>query len=377
MASAAIPGASQQSTRPHAELRPVLAGRNADRVGRIAKALNLPYRSFSLNDPAEVRQGLAGIAAVLHAAGPFSATSRPMAEGCIEAGAHYCDITGEIDVFESLAGFDARARAAGVMLLPGCGFDVVPSDCLAAHLVARLPGAVKLRLSIGGLTRFSQGTAKTMVEGVARGAAVRVDGRIVERPRPPRSSADFGHGPKPTIGVSWGDVSTAWRSTGIPDIGVFFEADRAMRAVADMPPAIKRVFSLKFVQRMLTTLIDRRLPPGPTARGRELTGSAIIVAEAGPQQVSGRQAIRDSRALCVHGVDGGRIVRRAASGEAVAASRRLRRFLAPTSCWLSKVSIARICDGRTSSFILVLCKGQVRREVDKKKRLQRRGGSAP
>jgi short subunit dehydrogenase-like uncharacterized protein len=271
-------------------LRPLLAGRNADRVGRIAKALNLPHRSFSLDDPAEVRKGLAGIAAVLHAAGPFSATSRPMAEGCIEAGAHYCDITGEIDVFESLAGFDARARAAGVMLLPGSGFDVVPSDCLAAHVVARLPGAVKLRLSIGGLTRFSRGTAKTMVEGVARGTAVRADGRIVERPRPPRSSADFGHGPTPTIGVSWGDVSTAWRSTGVPDIGVFFEADRAMRAVADMPPAIKRVFSIKFVQRMLTTLIDRRLPRGPTAEQRA-SGSAKSSRKPGPRQASGRQVV--------------------------------------------------------------------------------------
>jgi short subunit dehydrogenase-like uncharacterized protein len=241
-----------------------------------------------------------------------------MARGCMDVGAHYCDITGEIEVFETLASFDAQARAAGVMLLPGSGFDVVPSDCLAAHVVARLPKAVKLRLSIGGLTRFSQGTAKTMVEGIARGTAVRIDGRIVEKQRAPRGSADFGFGPRPTVGVSWGDVSTAWHSTGVPDIGVFFEASRAMRVAADMPTQIKRVFGLTFVQRMLTTWIDRRLPPGPTAEQRA-SGSAVIVAEA--WTAAGARAasrLRTPEPYALTAMTSVESVRRAASGEAIA-----------------------------------------------------------
>ena len=260
-------------------LRPVLAGRDAHGVCELAQALSCSHRIFRLDDTPGLRKGLDGIAAVLHAAGPFSATARKMAEACIHTGTHYCDITGEIDVFEDLAGLDARARAAGVMLLPGAGFDVVPSDCLAAHVAARLPGATRLRLSIGGLTRLSQGTAKTMVENIARGTAVRSGGQIVERPFAPHASADFGTGPRPTVGVSWGDVSTAWYSTGVADITVFFEADRAMRAIAGMPMPVKRLLGLAPVQRVLKTQIGRRLPRGPTPAQRA-SGSAVIVAEA-------------------------------------------------------------------------------------------------
>ncbi len=100
--------------------------------------------------------GLAGIDAVLHAAGPLSAKAVPSPQACISTGTHYCDITGEIDVFEDLAALDGAAKTAEVTLLPGAGFDVVPSGCLAAHAAKRMPDAARLRLSIGGLTRASR-----------------------------------------------------------------------------------------------------------------------------------------------------------------------------------------------------------------------------
>ena len=138
-------------------LNPVLAGRRAEAVRALADRLRLRHRVFGLESRKALVEGLNGMTAVLHAAGPFSATSAPMAEACIAAGVHYCDVTGEIDVFEDLADLDARAKAVGIMLMPGVGFDVVPSDCLAAHVVARLPNAARLRLSIGGLTKASRG----------------------------------------------------------------------------------------------------------------------------------------------------------------------------------------------------------------------------
>ena len=298
-------------------MRPVLAGRDADRVGRLARTLGLSHRAFALDNPVTLRRGLEGFVAVMHAAGPFSATARPMAAGCLAAGAHYLDITGEIDVFEALAALDGKARDAGVMLLPGAGFDVVPSDCLAAHLVARLPDATRLRLSIGGLSRLSRGTAKTMVENVARGTAVRSAGRIVERPRASRGTADFGRGPRDTVGVSWGDVSTAWRSTGVPDIAVFFEADRAMRAAASLPGIAKRLLGAAPVQRVLKAGIDRRLPAGPTTEQRA-SGSAVIVAEAwnaAGRRAASRLATPEPYALTA--LTAVELLRRAAAGEAV------------------------------------------------------------
>lgn len=132
-------------------LRPVLAGRNADAVGAVARRLDLPHIAINLDDVAGLEAALHGRVAVIHCAGPFSKTSRPMANACLRTGVHYIDITGEIAVFEELHARDGEARAAGVMLLPGAGFDVVPSDCLAVHLKRRLPEATHLALAFRGL----------------------------------------------------------------------------------------------------------------------------------------------------------------------------------------------------------------------------------
>src|SRR5512133_703226 len=154
-------------------LAPILAGRDSERAVRVARALGCEWRAFPLSDPDAVRRGIRGAGAVLHCAGPFIRTAAPMAEACVDERVHYLDVTGEIPVFRALLAMGTTARNAGVMLLPGAGFDVVPTDCLAAHLVRRLPGAASLDLVLAGLDRPSRGTARTMLEhaGSARGAA--------------------------------------------------------------------------------------------------------------------------------------------------------------------------------------------------------------
>src|SRR5690242_17906818 len=145
-------------------LSPVLAGRDPRRLGRLAATLGgCEVRPFALDDAGVVRRELEGAAAVLHCAGPFAATFRPVAEACLATRAHYLDVTGEIPVFQGIAAMGPAAERAGVMLLPGAGFDVVPSDCLAAHLVRRLPGATSIVLAFAGLGRISRGTARTML----------------------------------------------------------------------------------------------------------------------------------------------------------------------------------------------------------------------
>ena len=143
-------------------LRPLLAGRNAEEIEALAARLELDSRIFGLDDPAALARGLEGVAAVLHCAGPFIWTSKPMIAACLAAQAHYLDITGEIGVFESVQRRADQARDAGVALIPGVGFDVVPTDCLAARLAAALPNATHLTLAFtseGGST--SPGTMKT------------------------------------------------------------------------------------------------------------------------------------------------------------------------------------------------------------------------
>jgi short subunit dehydrogenase-like uncharacterized protein len=249
-------------------LRPLVAGRDAAAVQAVAGPLALAWRAASLDDAVALDAALAGVTVVIHCAGPFSRTSRRMADACLRNRVHYLDITGEIAVFEALAARDAEARAAGVMLLPGAGFDVVPSDCLAAHLKRRLPTATSLTLAFHGGTGLSRGTATTMAENAGSPGAVRRGGRIVPVPPAWRTHViDFGDKPRLAATIPWGDVSTAFYSTGIPDIEVF----------AAMPPATVR--SLRFsrflapilrtgwVRRRLVASIKRR-PPGPSAQAR-------------------------------------------------------------------------------------------------------------
>jgi short subunit dehydrogenase-like uncharacterized protein len=257
---------------------PILAGRRTEPLRSLARELGCESRAFGLDDP--VAPNLQDVDVVAHCAGPFVDTYRPMVDACLATGTHYLDITGEISVFEAVKQYDDTASDAGVMLLPGGGFDVVPSDCLAAHLHDRLPDATELTLAFDvGDMEASAGTLKTMVEGLGAGSAVRENGRIVSVPFGERTKElDTGRGRQRFIAFPWGDVSTAYHSTGIPNIGVYVPVSenglRAMRVANALAP----VLSADPVTQALQWIIDRTVE-GPDERDRE-TGSASFWGEA-------------------------------------------------------------------------------------------------
>jgi short subunit dehydrogenase-like uncharacterized protein len=270
-------------------LRPILAGRDREKVERLAAELRLEHRVFSLDDAAAIDAALSGVEAALHCAGPFSRTSGAMADGCLRTGTHYLDITGEIAVFESLAARDAEAKSAGVMLLPGVGFDVVPSDCLAAHLKRRLPSATKLTLAIRGLGRISHGTATTMVENINRGGLVRRSGRLTPVPTAWKTrDIDFGDGPVKAVTIPWGDVATAFYSTGIPNIEVYAAVPAAARRMMVLSRAFGWLLGSAPVQGFLKRRIKAQ-PPGPSdaerARGKSFVWGEVTD-DSGQRQVS-------------------------------------------------------------------------------------------
>ena len=202
--------------------RPVLAGRSEHKVKPLAQRLGLPWQAFDLANPAAVRAGLEGMRLVLHAAGPFVDTSTAMIRGCLEVGAHYLDITGEIPVFEHTLAQDAEAKARGVVLMSGVGFDVVPTDCLAAHVVNRLVGATKLEIAIAAIGRPSAGTTKSTFEGMLRGGLVRRDGKLVPHPMGKGArSIRFSDRSREVMPIPWGDLATAYRTTGVPNITTY------------------------------------------------------------------------------------------------------------------------------------------------------------
>jgi short subunit dehydrogenase-like uncharacterized protein len=270
--------------------RPVLAGRDAARLEAQAARHGLPWRAVSLDDYAAIRDLLAPAALVIHAAGPFVHTSRPMLDACLATGTHYLDITGEIAVFEACAARDAEARNAGIVVMPGTGFDVVPSDSLAAWLKRRLPEATALTLAIRGGGRLSHGTAKTMAENAGGGGAVRRGGRIVRVPAGwKQRMVDYGDGPQLAVTIPWGDVSTAFHTTGIPDIEVYSAMDRGTLRGLKLSNLVGPLLRLGPVQRWMNRRIDAA-PAGPSESTRARTTSEVWgeVKSADGRVVSGR-----------------------------------------------------------------------------------------
>nr|MCU0636503.1 saccharopine dehydrogenase NADP-binding domain-containing protein [Gemmatimonadaceae bacterium] len=253
-------------------LAPVLAGRNAEAVGALAAQHGLTHRVAALDDAPALDRALDGMNVVIHCAGPFVHTSRAMVDACLRTGVHYLDITGEWQVFEACATRDAEARARGVMLLPGVGFDVVPSDCLAAHVVRRLPDATSLALAFRALGGPSRGTALTMAESLGRPGVARIDGRLVAEPMGAQvRRIDFGDGtgPQTAASIAWGDVSTAYHSTGVPNVRVYMSMTPAMLRQLRLARWLGPVLRSGTVQRALRQrIVSGRAGPSSESRAR-------------------------------------------------------------------------------------------------------------
>ena len=256
-------------------LRPVLAGRNADQLAALAAPHGLPVRAFPHDDPAVVRASLDGIGLVLHCAGPFSATCAPMLEGCLAVGAHYLDITGEIDVFAHCHAQDARARQAGIVVLPGSGFDVVPTDGLAAQLKRELPGATSLVLAFEAGGGPSPGTAKTSVEGLGKGGRARIGGEVVRVPLAWKTRTFERDGEaRFAMTIPWGDVFTAYESTGIPDIEVYMTVSPATAARLRRIRWLGPLLGSRPVQALLKRQVQGKVR-GPSDQTRGRTGCVV------------------------------------------------------------------------------------------------------
>ena len=250
-------------------LTPILAGRNRDKLSALASELGLPFRCFDLNDAAAIAAQLQGVQTVLHCAGPFSATAAPMMQACLQAKVHYLDITGEISVFEHAQTLNAAAKQAGIVICPGAGFDVVPTDCVAASLKAAMPDTTHLALGFDSRSSFSPGTAKTSVEGLAHGGKLRENGELKTVPLAAKTRRiDFGNGEKLAMTIPWGDVSTAFHSTGIPNIEVYIPASPALISRLKRLNYVRPLLGLGFVQSLLKKQIEKKVR-GPSETARE------------------------------------------------------------------------------------------------------------
>jgi short subunit dehydrogenase-like uncharacterized protein len=245
------------------KLDAVLAGRNKDALEGLGNRLSLPTRVVGLNDPSQLSEALKDIACVVHMAGPFAVTSAPMLSACLATKTNYIDITGEIEVFEAMWSRKQEIQRAGITAVPGAGFDVVPTDCLAGYVAHKLEQPVSLVMALRGLESASQGTMRTAIRQVSKPVLCRRTGSIVAlEDRSPRW-IDFGSGDEPCVPVSWGDVATAFYSTGIGNITVYFRRTKLFRSADILGKLFGPLLRSRLGQRGLAAMV-RRLPEGPS-----------------------------------------------------------------------------------------------------------------
>ncbi len=258
------------------QLTPVLAGRNELAIQQLATSFNLPYVVFSLDDATIIQEHLQEVQLVIHCAGPFSHTAKQMVEACIATNTHYIDINGDISVFEKIKTYHAAAEQAGIMLMPGAGFDVIPTDCTALYLKQQLPDATHLQLafiSYGGQT--SHGTATTMAARAGEKAVIRENGKLAKKPLGFKGMWITVNGKQRFVmSLPWGDISTAFHTTGILNIEVF----------TGMKPAVYRLLKFQFLFNWLlrTTVVRKWIqqkiearPAGPTDEQRAKSTTVI------------------------------------------------------------------------------------------------------
>ena len=257
-------------------LQPILAGRREAMIKPLAEELKLSYRVLDLNNSSQIKAALQDVRVVVHAAGPFADTARQMIDACLQTGTHYLDINGDISVFEMIKRYDATAKEKNIMLMPGVGFDVVPTDCMALHLKNKLPDATQLKLafaSIGG--GVSHGTAMTIVSKLGQGGASRKNGAIVKEPIAKNGMwVDFGETKLFVMSIPWGDIATAYFTTGIANIESYTGVKPIVYKIMKVQWLFNGLLRLQWVKNIIRKKIKSR-PAGPNDEMRSRAKSMV------------------------------------------------------------------------------------------------------
>lgn len=283
-------------------LKPILAGRNQNAIETLAKQFSLPSRIFDLSNIDLVAEQLADVAIVSHCAGPFSATAESMMRACIKAGTHYTDITGEGSVFEIGQKLHEQAKQAGVVLMGGVGFDVIPTDCLANLLHQHVPDANELTLGFDGNMSVSSGTSKTIVENIHKGMAVRHNNEIKRVGRGfEMRTIDFGLGPTLASVVPWGDIYTAWWQTRIPNISVYMPFKGSKLQIYFFP-LIKLIMSIPLVQKRAKEKAGNTVGPSAEKRAGNRMSVWGEIRNASGKTVTARIEVPDGYTVTMDGI---------------------------------------------------------------------------
>ncbi|CAN5178589.1 saccharopine dehydrogenase NADP-binding domain-containing protein [soil metagenome] len=248
----------------------ILAGRDEEKLKHQSEQTGYAYEVADIDNSEALTRLLSKAKIVIHCAGPFRDTAKQMVAACLKTKTHYTDITGEFKVFEHLVLYDSAAKKAGIMIMPGVGFDVVPSDCLALHLKNLLPSATHLQLAFTSLKGgASRGTALTAAEGLGQGSFIRSGGKLVHTPAASNvQQINFGSFTASAVSIPWGDISTAYQSTGIPNIEVFMGMPEKMIKMLKWSNNFTWLLKSKIIKELIKNYINKKIT-GPSDERRQ------------------------------------------------------------------------------------------------------------
>lgn len=265
--------------------KPLLAGRTESKLKKLAEHLNLDYVVAPIDDPAALEAAVRRVKAVYHAAGPFIYTAQPMIDACLATGAHYVDLTGETGAYQLAYRHDAQAKAKGIVVMPGVGFDFVPIDCLNKYVAAQLPDATHLETAVymfgsSALPGVSAGTAQSLFEILYHtGSVVRRGGMLVNVPLASGAKRfRFPSGEHLTMPVPWGDLEMAYRSTGIPNMTSYLSQPASVIRIARLGGGLfMRLLHIDAVRNGMSNFVSRMMT-GPSEHARE-TGRCYLYSQ--------------------------------------------------------------------------------------------------
>ena len=270
--------------------RPLLAGRNAARVGALAGELGLDSAVVDVDAPAAIGTLAALLApgdVLVSTVGPFVRWGEPAVLAAIAARAHYLDSTGEPPFIRTVFVQHGRAAAdAGSGLLTAMGYDYVPGN-LAGALALREAGPRAVRVDVGYFVRgdaagqFSGGTRASAAGMLAEPAYAFRGGRLVAE-RGARHVRSFDvDGERPAISVGATEQFALPRAyPGLRDVGVwlgwFGPASRPLQVLSGATSLATR---LPGVRRAITASAARFVQGstgGPDADTRAKARSRIV-----------------------------------------------------------------------------------------------------
>lgn len=259
------------------QIKPVLAGRNSDKLKNLAQKFDCNFKVFDLKNIDSIRSEIRGFKIVLNCAGPFSYTAEKIIKACISEKVHYLDITGEIPVIEFAWTQTNAAQKAGICVIPSVGFDVIPTDCLSVISAKKIkePDSLEILLHNENV-KISRGTLITTIEMMTKSGKIRREGKVIDSPIGEKVF-EKSIGGKNYYGISipWGDVVSAYYSTGIENITVYLGVNRFIFHTRKFLLPLIKILRFKFVKKTVIQLI-KMFVIGPNEEKRSKVKSYIL-----------------------------------------------------------------------------------------------------